>query len=302
MATGSQDVSTDDRQGQDVLPGVLTQIGLILAPAGLVALFCQVMDASSRTTGATSLAVVFLTSICIYRRIINRYVPASLLTALLVALAIVFFFNYQNILLKDTGLIRWYRQSNQFLADVDPEIAQSKQEIWFFGTDFNITAGERRDRLLQKLSEGVNVKYLIFDPYSNHLDELATDFNQSPGELRAECEKGLQSLSELETEWKKRSATVTRPGELEVRVFNTHPHARFYIFDPDRDDGKTFFIPYVNDVNSPNAPGYLLQNIPKGVFHQYFDGIRKLWASSMTLEQSQSSHAGLAPPGAETKP
>ena len=218
MTADKPNLVADGAPGNEsgTLPGLLTQIGLILAPAGLVALFCQVLEASNRTTGASSLAVVFLTSICIYRRPINRYVPSSLLTGLLVALSAVFFFNYQNILLKDTGLIKWYRQSNQFLAEIDPEIVQSQQEVWFFGTNFHISAGEHRDLLLRKLSSGIDIKYLIFDPKSSQLDELAADFNQSPGELRAECEKGLESIVELQRQWKSQTSTVTRPGELQV--------------------------------------------------------------------------------------
>jgi len=275
----------------NTLPIALAQIGLILAPAGLIALFCQVLDASNRTTGASSLAAVFLTSICVYRRPINLYVPSSLLMGLLVALTAVFFFNYQNILLKDTGLIKWFRHSNEFLSQVDGAIDQSKEEIWFFGANFNISAGERRDILLRKLASGVSVKYLIFDPRSSHLDDLAADFSQSPAELRSECEKGLESIVELQKQWRALSPTVQRPGELEVRVFVTHPHARFYIFDPGRTEGKTLFIPYVNSVNSPNVPGYLLQNVPRGVFEQYFDGIKKLWANSETLDDHQKNNA-----------
>jgi hypothetical protein len=271
------------------LPGILAQVGLILAPAGVIALFCQVLDASNRTTGATSLAAVFLTSICIYRKPINRYVPSSILTGLLVALCAVFFFNYQNILLKDTGLIKWYRQSNGYLAQIDLDIAQSREEIWFFGTDFNISAGERRDLLLKALSNGININYLIFDPKSSHLDDLADDFNQTPAELRSECEKGLASIVELQKQWQRTSLSAARPGELQVRVFERHPHARFYIFDPGRTDGKTLFVPYINDINSPNVPGYLLQNVPKGVFQQYFGGIRKLWEKSETLQQHLSN-------------
>jgi hypothetical protein len=271
------------------LPGILAQVGLILAPAGLIALFCQVLDASNRTTGATSLAAVFLTSICIYRRQINRYVPSSILTGLLVALCAVFFFKYQNILLKDTGLIKWYRQSNDYLAQINLDIARSHQDIWFFGTDFNVSAGERRDLLLNMLSNGVNINYLIFDPKSGHLDDLAADFSQSPAELRSECEKGLASIVELQREWQNRSSGAAKPAELRVRIFDTHPHARFYIFDPGSTEGTTFFVPYINDVNSPNVPGYLLQNVPKGVFQQYFGGIRKLWAASETLDQHQAN-------------
>ena len=295
MSSDNASVANGEVRGGQAgpLPGLLAQIGLILAPAGLIALFCQVLDASNRTTGATSLAAVFLTSICIYRRPINRYVPSSILTGLLVALSAVFFFNYQNILLKDTGLIKWYRASNQYLAQIDLDIANSQQEIWFVGTDFNISAGEQRDSLLKVLSKGINVHYLIFDPKSGHLDDLAADFNQTPDELRSECEKGLASIVELQREWQNRSLTATRPGELRVKIFDTHPHARFYVFDPGRVEGKTFFVPYINDVNSPNAPGFLLQNVPKGVFHQYFGGIQKLWETAETLDQHLNNPAAI---------
>jgi hypothetical protein len=273
---------------------VLTQIGLILTPAGLIALFCQVLDVSSRTTGVTSLAAVLLTSICVYRQFINRRVPASLLTALLVALAAVFFFNYQNILLKDTGLIKYYQHSNDFLSQIDGPISKAQEEIWFLGTDFNVSAGERRNLLLRQLAAGIKIRYLIFDPRSNHMEDLAADFDQSPPELAAECEKGLQSLLRLRKEWRERSRTTQSPGELSVRIFETHPHARFYVFDPARTKGNTFFVPYINSVNSPEVPGFLLENVNSGVFKSYFNGILKLWAESMDLNEYLQRHPEIA--------
>jgi hypothetical protein len=266
------------------LTSVLTQIGLILTPAGLIAAFCQVLSVSSQATGAASLATVFLTSICIYRKTINRYIPAALSLALLVGLGTVFFFNYQNILLKNTGLIEYYPHSNSFLGVIDKPISQAQQEMWFFGMNFNITSGERRTLLLKKLDGGIKIRYLVFDPRSPHLDELAKDFDQSPDELRSECEKGLQSILELRKQWSTRVKSTQSPGELDVRVFDAHPHARIYVFDPDRAQGETFFIPYINHVNSPEVPGFLLQNIRSGVFGAYFDGIRKLWADSKNLD------------------
>jgi hypothetical protein len=272
------------------LVAVLTQLGLIVAPAGLIALFCQVLDASSRTTGATSLAAVFLATICVYRKFINRYVPASLLTALLVGLVVVFFFNYQNLLLKDTGLIKYYQHSNDFLGQVDMPINQAKEEIWFFGTNFNVSAGERRNLLLRKLATGIKIKYLIFDPHSTHLDDLAADFDQSPAELRAECEKGLQSILQLGRDWREKAKTVQSPGELAVKIFETHPHARFYVFDPGRTQGNTFFVPYINSVNSPEVPGFLLENVDGGVFKSYFSGVLKMWNESMDLAEYVRRH------------
>jgi hypothetical protein len=269
----------------DVLPTVLAQVGLVCTPAGLIALFCGVLGLSARSTAAISLMAVVLTANCIHRKRINRLVPASLLTALIVALALVFFLNYQNILLKDTGLIKWYKHSNDYLSAIDSEIESSQQEIWFFGTDFNITAGERRGALLKKLSSGVKVRFLIFDPNASELTDLAADFDQDPKELKSECDKGFQGLLDLQRRWNIASKQTQTPGELDIRMFKTHPHARIYVFDPQRSQGHTYFIPYVNDVNSPESPGFLLQNVQAGVFSAYFAGIQKLWSSSETLDQ-----------------
>jgi hypothetical protein len=103
----------------DPLPGLLTQIGLIVTPASLIALFCGALDVSARSTAAISLLSVLLTANCLYRKRLNHFVPSSLLTALLIGCVAVFFFSYQNVLLKDTGLIKWYRHSNDYLAEID---------------------------------------------------------------------------------------------------------------------------------------------------------------------------------------
>jgi Domain of unknown function (DUF5919) len=216
---------------------------------------------------------------------------ARLLAQIGLILAPAGLFNYQNILLKDTGLIKWYRESNSYLSQIDLDVAKSEQEMWFFGTDFNISAGEHRDLLLKMLSKGMNINYLIFDPKSSHLKDLAADFNQTPAELQSECEKGLASIVELQREWQRMASNAAKPGQLQVRVFDTDPHARFYIFDPGRTEGKAYFVPYINDVNSPNAPGYLLKNVQRGVFQQYFGGIRKLWETSETLERHEKNPA-----------
>lgn len=241
----------------DALPGLLTQIGLIVAPASIIALFCGVLDVSARSTAAVSLLAVVLTTNCIYRRYLNQRLPSSLLTALLVGLATAFFLNYQNILLKDTGLIKWYKHSNDYLSEIDREIQSSEQEIWFFGTNFNISAGERRDSLLKQLASGLKIRFLVFDPQSAHFDDLAADFDQSPKELKAECDKGFESLLELQRRWDSIKSHATTPGELEIKLFDTHPHARLYVFDPQRSQGRTYFVPYVKSLVAqinPPAP------------------------------------------------
>src|SRR5580658_8323602 len=95
--------AASDQQPMDALPGVLEQIALIAAPATIIGFFCVVLHVPEVSNAAVCLLSSVLTAICIYRRRLNRAVPSALLAALLVGLATVFFLNYQNILLKNTG-------------------------------------------------------------------------------------------------------------------------------------------------------------------------------------------------------
>lgn len=277
-----------DQQGS--LPSILSQLGLLLVPAGVIALFCQVLEVTPQITGAASLATVFLTGICIYRGQINRLVPSSLLAALLVGLAMLFFVNYPHILLKKTGLIKYYRVSNDYLAEIDPDIMQSQQEMWFYGVNFSISAAQRRDALLNRLANGVKIRYLILNPKSSRLDELAKGFDMPSEALRTESEKGFWNLLDLRKRWQETSRSSANPGELEIRIFDTVPNFRLYVFDPGLTRGRTYFIPYANAVRQATLPGYLLENIDTGVWKAYFDSVRKLWFASLTLDEFLRNH------------
>jgi len=208
----------------------------------------------------------------------------------------VFFLNYQHILLKKTGLIKYYAQSNDFLSEIDTHISQSQQEIWFYGVDFNISATQRRDLLLNKLENGIKVRYLIFNPKSTHIADLAKDFDQPENALRSELEKGLNNLLDLRKHWTERAASSAHPGELDIRLFETPPHFRLYVFDPNRPRGSTYFIPYASVVSSTVLPGYLLENVDTGVYKAYFNSIRKSWTTATTLDEYLKSHPEIVIP------
>jgi hypothetical protein len=266
------------------LTRVLSQLGAILAPAGLVALFCQAIDVSSQNTAAFSLLTVAVVTLLLFRHAINRTLPSTFALGLLVALGFVFFFSYKNILLKNTGLIRFFHQSNDYLGSIEEPINHARHDIWFFGTNFYISAGDRRTALLNALRRGVNVHYLIFNPNSSEFPRLARDFAQSEAELKAECAKGLISINELARAWHSIAPQSQTPGELQVRVYDVTPRGRMYVFDPGNDEGRTFLVPYVNNVNSAELPGFLLENIEAGVYKAYFTGVVKLWRSSTVLQ------------------
>ena len=136
----------------------------------------------------------------------------------------------------------------------------------------------------------MKVRYLIFDPFSPNLNQVARDFDQSHSELRQECLYNLQSLLDLQKKWSASSATVSKPGELEIHFYDTTPRMRGYFLDPELPAGKAFLVPYINKVNSPDLPGFQFQNISDGVASDYFAGVKRLWSSSMTYSDFLRVH------------
>ncbi len=265
-------------------------LGLLFTPVSVIALLCNLLGISGQNTATISLASIILTAIILYRGAINRAVPSALLCGLIIGLGAVFAANYEHILFKDTGLIRYFHASNDFLGQSGSFLSSAKKEIWFVGVDFHITASDRQQLILKKLSEGVKVRFLVFDPDSPFLGNMAQDYDQTPQVLTSECLDGIQSIIALRDIWLKEQSSQAYPDGLQIRLFEDVPHARFYLVDPDDTKAKSFYIPYMNHENSPVLPGYLLSNISGGVIHEYLPGVRKLWNSAQPIEVYEQRH------------
>jgi len=136
---------------------LLADLGTLLTPTTLVAVFCQAVDIDSQRTAIYSLAAVVFVACCYYRNWISTKLPSALVLAVGSGLAVIFFANYDNILLKDTGLIKRYHESAELQADLGRYITNARHEIWMLGTNFHTSAVERRPALLERLKAGVKV-------------------------------------------------------------------------------------------------------------------------------------------------
>jgi hypothetical protein len=278
-------------RSEESIVSIQKTLGLLFTPVSVIALLCNLLGVSGQNTASISLASVVLTAIVLYRSTINKMIPSSILMGLLVGLIATFTANYEHILFKDTGLIRYFHASNDFLGQAGPFLDRAKKEIWFVGLDFHITAGDRKKLILKKLEEGVTVRFLVFNPYSPLLPVIAQDFDQDAKELQSECIKSTESIIQLKEEWSRESAYQKYPDGLQVRFFEDVPHARMYLVDPDDTKARSFYIPYMNHENSPALPGYLLGNIQDGVIQEYLPGVKKLWSKSQTLDHFENEHS-----------
>lgn len=272
---------------------IISVLGKIVTPTTIIALFCTVLNVGSTETAVISIASVIITTVFLFYPFINTKLPSSILLFLLIILLVAFFFGYQNIIMKDTGLVKYYKQSAEVIGEIPENLKKTKHEVIFLGTNFHITSKDNRQIILGKLNEGIKIKYLIFNPLSPVMDFAAIDFADSKENLMNECITGLRNIMELKRDWEKIKNASSSPGEIEIRLYNEIPRLRGYIFDPQDENGSCIYIPYLYKVNSPELPGFKFKNSSNGVFKDYYSSILKLWQSSVPILEFEKKYPGI---------
>ena len=180
------------------------------------------------------------------------------------------------------GAIKSYKRANDFLSHTCTRIRKAKEEIWFVGANFYITAPEHRLLLVEKLRKGVDVKFLIFDFLSSSLPEVAESFSNSEQEFRAQCQGTVESLRIISEAWQQLQRQTR--GQLDIRLSTREPKLRFYFYDQRRLTGYTYFVPHVVKQDSPNLPGFLVRNMRRGIVSRYATGVQQLWDESQKFK------------------
>lgn len=180
---------------------------------------------------------------------------------------------------QENSKISYVRRGNDFLPQITDLMASSKDTVWFFGTNFHITATDRREDIMAALERGVHVRFLVLDPDSSEavFEQMSRDFSQNKESIRHECKGGISSLLEIKNAWTKRQSRTASTATFEVRTYIHYPWARVYCFDPKSPSGTTFMIPYMNAANSSELPGFVFDHSSGGAADRYFSAIVKIW-------------------------
>lgn len=194
---------------------------------------------------------------------------------------------------SNDGGLSVYLRSNDFLASggplrFDSLLGNTKREAWFLGTTFYISIDTHRELIRKKLSEGVDVNFIIFDPYGKRASEVARMLDIGPNELMDQCLLGIRTMIKLADE--PRGTRV--PGELRIKLIDDVIHSRLYLFDPKAPDGVTYFIPQINQSNSQMLPGFAARNSQSTFTSAYFEGVLRTWNSntSIALQEWRALH------------
>jgi hypothetical protein len=288
---GGNKIGLDEAKVVDLFKQYLPQLGIVAGLPLLVGFTCQLLSLPTQTTAAISLTALAVCAVIAARQQIDRRVSSSVLLLILAIIACTNYLTYEPSLVKHTGLVGYYDRSNDFLAtELTQRLRNAKEEVIFFGSSFEISAADARKELLARLREGVKIHYLIVDPSSAAIEEIAKDFNISASEMRSLVISSLRSILLLKKEWEEAERNTGTPGELQVKVFSARPSMRAYIFDGNRASSESYIVPYINRVNAPDSPGYIFKNKSDGAFSKYYAGITQIWRDAEPLEELLRQH------------
>jgi hypothetical protein len=225
----------------------------------------------------------------LYEHIVNsRVTPSKLILALVgtALLVLVFYdrlasFMVNRTLWRTTGIIEYAPNANDFLPRFRDLIDDAQEDVWFAGVSFYISLPANQAYFLNALERGINVRFLIYNPLSPNVADVAAGFSQSVDELKSESEMTIRSLMALGQQAKQRRAS----GNLDIRLFTIVPKMRLYVIDKHSERGVTFFIPHVDHQNTPNTPGFLARNLKTGVAPAFIEGLDRVWNAAMPWDE-----------------
>lgn len=266
------------------LKKILEEIGIILGATGLVPLILSPFGIHTFIISVISAFLFFVILTMYHQDFLNSSVKSG---ALIIGVLLIFAIT--SILIHEFYIISPFKlkfeKSNDFLSlEIGNKIKSSKREIWFFGQSFHISAGDRREELINRLEHGVNVRYLVIDPRNKKVVNLiAEDYNSTYQATLNELKSSLSHLVNLQKKLKESNSLLK--GDIEIRLINSQPYFRGYFFDPKEKINSAYIVPYMNAYYSSEIPGYLFDKFDKkSVPNKYFSSVCREWNKSKAVK------------------
>ena len=118
-----------------------------------------------------------------------------------------------------------FKQSREIQSEFKSIISGIKNEAIFWGGNFYISVNEHKSLLLEKLKNGIKIKYLIFNPSSALCENASKDFDEkNSNHFYDQCITTIKNLMDLESEWKKQKlSSYHAGGNLEIKLYSAIP-------------------------------------------------------------------------------
>lgn len=174
--------------------------------------------------------------------------------------------------------VPYYDSLYEAIPDLRKAISQAKREIVLCGISLNVTIPIIYDILLDRLGDGLTIKFLLLDPASQWLSHFAAITGSDTVTQKQEVILTLHRLSSLISKAPAPPASDTINQLLiDVSVFDGFLPGRIYAVDPQNEDGQLFYFPYLNATTPSRLPGFTWSQRQTGPFETYTHAIWQLW-------------------------
>ncbi len=263
------------------------KIGQSMTLSGFSAVFLKLLELDTKLITIITTVILFSYLLLLYKSSYSKYISFTkvLFVLLLIASFLVGYDIYSDEKrLSQDGIEKYYFPSNQLLPELDERIKTAEHNLLFFGTNFFISADEKRQLLLDAAIRGVHVKFLVMNPDIEYFDLVAKTIapDDEVEALVSECRKGLFNLKTLFEEVQEAANDGKLNGSLEVKLMDVIPQNRMYMFDMNTNDGVEYFIPYINGAMSSQVPGYKIVATSQSA-QAHFKAVNKIWSQSKTI-------------------
>jgi len=181
-----------------------------------------------------------------------------------------------NDTLLDPGLLRCYTNASEAQAAIGKSIAVSQSEMFFMGINFSYTPILNAAEFQDKIENGVNVRFMVFNPMSRISEYVARGVAMSEEHLQVENKLDLKTIVDLQRYADSRRRELPTAGRVTIRLFDAIPLGRAYVFDGL--EGESFFVPYASRGPVRPLPVYQYANNGKAA-RRYISGMEDLWKS-----------------------
>ncbi|MCK6622929.1 MAG: hypothetical protein HUU32_13500 [Calditrichaceae bacterium] len=185
--------------------------------------------------------------------------------------------NTRRTLRELSGAIKTLRRDNgaclQDRSAFSPfkDFIAERQTIWFFGPSLISVFPPNDDFLRDKIKSGSEVRVLVYNPHSPHLDNLAQCLGVRPSRLVADIRSTLESVEES-------LHFGLGKGSLEVRLTDIMPGYSMVIVDPDKEQGQMVVEFNGHDTHTKNLPHVTLNPAEHQRWYAVYLGqYRQLW-------------------------
>lgn len=163
----------------------------------------------------------------------------------------------------------------QFIKNAKKEIIEVGIRLHTFSQYFSSRRkSEFRDHVVDLLKKGVNMKYLMMDPFS----EMTKLYFMDRAKALSDEAKAYEQMPQILEDLKKIKEDLNQlgyPGRFELFTYENFPYNHYMMVDPDEDNGKLLLSSYIHGIRRAHCPVMEIRKSTAGVtFNTYLESLK----------------------------